>query len=157
MVTVCVNLVLHFYRQQRSALAIAANCCSSVGPDDFHYVSDAVEILSTRLQVQVCLQPTYHLLFVCLSIWLHLLTFRLWSFMSAWVFGNHSYYFESKDFNNFVKTDFFRQWLFIEERNISFHFHFDVVLTAMSLVCLHDDPCLSVPLLGSGLGCSKPN
>ncbi|XP_031562481.1 E3 ubiquitin-protein ligase TRIP12-like [Actinia tenebrosa] len=37
---------------QRSALAIASNCCASVGPDDFHYIANAIEILSTRLQIQ---------------------------------------------------------------------------------------------------------
>ncbi|KAK3738539.1 hypothetical protein QZH41_012052, partial [Actinostola sp. cb2023] len=53
MSTTCL-LYLDFFSisAQRSALAIAANCCSSVGPDDFHYVADAVEILSSRLQIQ---------------------------------------------------------------------------------------------------------
>ncbi|XP_048588238.1 E3 ubiquitin-protein ligase TRIP12 isoform X2 [Nematostella vectensis] len=37
---------------QRSALAIASNCCSSVGPDDFHYIEDAIQVLSSRLQIQ---------------------------------------------------------------------------------------------------------
>ena len=36
---------------QRSALAVAANCCQNVS--DFHAVSDAIPVLSARLQNQV--------------------------------------------------------------------------------------------------------
>lgn len=38
---------------QRSALAIAANCCHFVSGDDFHLITAAIPILSAKLQIQV--------------------------------------------------------------------------------------------------------
>ncbi|XP_046854007.1 E3 ubiquitin-protein ligase TRIP12-like isoform X2 [Xenia sp. Carnegie-2017] len=37
---------------QRSALAIAANCCHFVSGDDFHLITAAIPILSAKLQIQ---------------------------------------------------------------------------------------------------------
>lgn len=37
---------------QRSALAIAANCCHSVSSEEFHFVQDSIPILSNRLNNQ---------------------------------------------------------------------------------------------------------
>uniref|UniRef100_A0AAQ5ZLD2 E3 ubiquitin-protein ligase n=1 Tax=Amphiprion ocellaris TaxID=80972 RepID=A0AAQ5ZLD2_AMPOC len=39
---------------QRNALAIAANCCQSITPDEFHFVADSLPLLTQRLTHQVC-------------------------------------------------------------------------------------------------------
>ena len=39
---------------QRNALAVAANCCQSIGTDEFNLVSDSLVLLTGRLQHQVC-------------------------------------------------------------------------------------------------------
>ena len=38
---------------QRNALAVAANCCQSMGPDEFHLVANSLPLLADRLQHQV--------------------------------------------------------------------------------------------------------
>lgn len=35
---------------QRNALAVAANCCQSISPDEFHRVADSLQLLTGRLQ-----------------------------------------------------------------------------------------------------------
>ncbi|XP_033112984.1 E3 ubiquitin-protein ligase TRIP12-like isoform X2 [Anneissia japonica] len=37
---------------QRNSLAVAANCCQSMGQDEFHYVRDSLPLLTGRLQHQ---------------------------------------------------------------------------------------------------------
>ncbi|XP_014682020.1 PREDICTED: E3 ubiquitin-protein ligase TRIP12-like [Priapulus caudatus] len=37
---------------QRSALAVSANCCQSITPDEFHYVEDSLPLLTSRLSHQ---------------------------------------------------------------------------------------------------------
>lgn len=50
-------LYLEFFsiNAQRNALAIAANCCQSITPDEFHFVADSLPLLTQRLTHQVCL------------------------------------------------------------------------------------------------------
>ncbi|XP_015216686.1 E3 ubiquitin-protein ligase TRIP12 isoform X7 [Lepisosteus oculatus] len=47
-------LYLEFFsiNAQRNALAIAANCCQSITPDEFHFVSDSLPLLTQRLTHQ---------------------------------------------------------------------------------------------------------
>ncbi|XP_061924267.1 E3 ubiquitin-protein ligase TRIP12 isoform X5 [Entelurus aequoreus] len=47
-------LYLEFFsiNAQRNALAIAANCCQSITPDEFHFVSDSLPLLTQRLAHQ---------------------------------------------------------------------------------------------------------
>ncbi|XP_043926988.1 E3 ubiquitin-protein ligase TRIP12 isoform X2 [Protopterus annectens] len=47
-------LFLEFFsiNAQRNALAIAANCCQSITPDEFHFVSDSLPLLTQRLTHQ---------------------------------------------------------------------------------------------------------
>jgi len=40
---------------QRHALAVTANCCQNLTPDDFHYIQDSLPLLSARLTSHVCL------------------------------------------------------------------------------------------------------
>lgn len=49
-------LYLEFFsiNAQRNALAIAANCCQSITPDEFHFVADSLPLLTQRLTHQVC-------------------------------------------------------------------------------------------------------
>ncbi|XP_034556431.1 E3 ubiquitin-protein ligase TRIP12 isoform X6 [Notolabrus celidotus] len=44
-------LYLEFFsiNAQRNALAIAANCCQSITPDEFHFVADSLPLLTQRL------------------------------------------------------------------------------------------------------------
>lgn len=53
-------LYLEFFsiNAQRNALAIAANCCQSITPDEFHFVSDSLPLLTQRLTHQVPETPT---------------------------------------------------------------------------------------------------
>lgn len=48
-------LYLEFFsiNAQRNALAIAANCCQSITPDEFHFVADSLPLLTQRLTHQV--------------------------------------------------------------------------------------------------------
>lgn len=50
-------LYLEFFsiNAQRNALAIAANCCQSITPDEFHFVADSLPLLTQRLTHQVWL------------------------------------------------------------------------------------------------------
>lgn len=52
-------LYLEFFsiNAQRNALAIAANCCQSITPDEFHFVADSLPLLTQRLTHQVCFFP----------------------------------------------------------------------------------------------------
>ncbi|XP_032081270.1 E3 ubiquitin-protein ligase TRIP12 isoform X3 [Thamnophis elegans] len=47
-------LYLEFFsiNAQRNALAIAANCCQSITPDEFHFVADSLPLLTQRLTHQ---------------------------------------------------------------------------------------------------------
>uniref|UniRef100_A0A3Q2ZZI7 E3 ubiquitin-protein ligase n=1 Tax=Kryptolebias marmoratus TaxID=37003 RepID=A0A3Q2ZZI7_KRYMA len=47
-------LYLEFFsiNAQRNALAIAANCCQSITPDEFHFVDDSLSLLTQRLTHQ---------------------------------------------------------------------------------------------------------
>ncbi|XP_018119815.1 uncharacterized protein LOC414478 isoform X5 [Xenopus laevis] len=47
-------LYLEFFsiNAQRNALAIAANCCQSISPDEFHFVADSLPLLTQRLTHQ---------------------------------------------------------------------------------------------------------
>ncbi|XP_026711143.1 E3 ubiquitin-protein ligase TRIP12 isoform X3 [Athene cunicularia] len=47
-------LYLEFFsiNAQRNALAIAANCCQSITPDEFHFVADSLPLLTQRLSHQ---------------------------------------------------------------------------------------------------------
>ncbi|XP_061684230.1 E3 ubiquitin-protein ligase TRIP12 isoform X1 [Syngnathoides biaculeatus] len=47
-------LYLEFFsiNAQRNALAIAANCCQSITPDEFHFVADSLPLLTQRLAHQ---------------------------------------------------------------------------------------------------------
>ncbi|XP_070685279.1 E3 ubiquitin-protein ligase TRIP12 isoform X3 [Pempheris klunzingeri] len=47
-------LFLEFFsiNAQRNALAIAANCCQSITPDEFHFVADSLPLLTQRLTHQ---------------------------------------------------------------------------------------------------------
>ncbi|XP_048836365.1 E3 ubiquitin-protein ligase TRIP12 isoform X4 [Brienomyrus brachyistius] len=47
-------LYLEFFsiNAQRNALAIAANCCQNITPDEFHFVSDSLPLLTQRLTHQ---------------------------------------------------------------------------------------------------------
>ncbi|NXE72313.1 TRIPC ligase, partial [Cochlearius cochlearius] len=47
-------LYLEFFsiNAQRNALAIAANCCQSITPDEFHFVGDSLPLLTQRLTHQ---------------------------------------------------------------------------------------------------------
>jgi len=38
---------------QRHALAVTANCCQNLTPDDFHYIQDSLPLLSARLTSHV--------------------------------------------------------------------------------------------------------
>lgn len=38
---------------QRNALAVTANCCQNLTPDEFHYIQDSLPLLSTRLTSHV--------------------------------------------------------------------------------------------------------
>ena len=38
---------------QRYALAVAANCCVNVSPDEFHYCRDSLPLLSSKLLTAV--------------------------------------------------------------------------------------------------------
>ncbi|ETE69882.1 putative E3 ubiquitin-protein ligase TRIP12 [Ophiophagus hannah] len=51
-------LYLEFFsiNAQRNALAIAANCCQSITPDEFHFVADSLPLLTQRLTHQNLLQ-----------------------------------------------------------------------------------------------------
>lgn len=55
-------LYLEFFsiNAQRNALAIAANCCQSITPDEFHFVADSLPLLTQRLTHQVCLTHFRH-------------------------------------------------------------------------------------------------
>lgn len=46
---------------QRYALAVAANCCSSVTPEEFHYCKDSLPLLSSKLLTPVSLVTTTQL------------------------------------------------------------------------------------------------
>lgn len=48
-------LYLEFFsiNAQRNALAIAANCCQSITPDEFHFVAESLPLLTQRLAHQV--------------------------------------------------------------------------------------------------------
>ncbi|NXD68815.1 TRIPC ligase, partial [Eolophus roseicapillus] len=48
-------LYLEFFsiNAQRNALAIAANCCQSITPDEFHFVADSLPLLTQRLTHQM--------------------------------------------------------------------------------------------------------
>uniref|UniRef100_A0A2K6FXG5 E3 ubiquitin-protein ligase n=1 Tax=Propithecus coquereli TaxID=379532 RepID=A0A2K6FXG5_PROCO len=52
-------LYLEFFsiNAQRNALAIAANCCQSITPDEFHFVADSLPLLTQRLTHQVKYEP----------------------------------------------------------------------------------------------------
>ena len=55
---------------QRHALAVTANCCQNLTPDDFHYIQDSLPLLSARLTSHVCaiyycLLVAFNLLFCC--------------------------------------------------------------------------------------------
>ena len=52
-------LYLEFFsiNAQRNALAIAANCCQSITPDEFHFVADSLPLLTQRLTHQVRFFP----------------------------------------------------------------------------------------------------
>lgn len=52
-------LYLEFFsiNAQRNALAIAANCCQSITPDEFHFVADSLPLLTQRLTHQVLVSP----------------------------------------------------------------------------------------------------
>uniref|UniRef100_A0A3Q3RR22 E3 ubiquitin-protein ligase n=1 Tax=Mastacembelus armatus TaxID=205130 RepID=A0A3Q3RR22_9TELE len=61
-------LYLEFFsiNAQRNALAIAANCCQSITPDEFHFVADSLPLLTQRLTHQV-LSPYNVLLCFCVN------------------------------------------------------------------------------------------
>lgn len=56
-------LYLEFFsiNAQRNALAIAANCCQSITPDEFHFVADSLPLLTQRLTHQVSDSVTHRL------------------------------------------------------------------------------------------------
>ena len=45
--------LLRNWMQAGNALAVAANCCQSMGPDQFHLVANSLPLLADRLQHQV--------------------------------------------------------------------------------------------------------